>query len=370
MRRRYRWLLVTGLTAGMLAAVGLAVRLGPALVLFLSLALPSTEAWLVPLFQGAERSEVTLAVNGRQLRADLYRPAVPRAGLVLVHGLSPAGRRHTELMRLAGLLARQGQLVLVPQIEGLATFRSSGHEVEEIRAALDYLAAPGRPVGVAGFSFGAGPALLAAAEMPGLRLAASFGGYADLRNVIAYITTGVHSFGGRRYVQRQQEYNRWKLLALLVGFVESGADRRLLGRLAEMRLADPSVDTGALDRDLGSEGRSVMALVLNRREEAVDGLLAGLSPGAHAALDRLSPLRTLSRLSGRVLIAHGAADDSIPFTESLRLAAAVGVHVRVAILHTFHHTGPRPFWRSLCERAQDGWSLLRLADDLLADAAS
>jgi len=47
------------------------------------------------------------------------------------------------------------------------------------------------PVAIAGFSFGAGPALLAAADLPGVRVVGSFGGYADLRNVIAYITTGV-----------------------------------------------------------------------------------------------------------------------------------------------------------------------------------
>ena len=80
-------------------------------------------------------------------------------------------------------------------------------------------------VGIAGFSFGAGPALLAAAEVPGLRVAGTFGGYADLRRVIAYITTGVHSFGGRRYAQRPEEYNRWKLLALLTGFLENERDR-------------------------------------------------------------------------------------------------------------------------------------------------
>ncbi len=74
--------------------------------------------------------------------------------------------------------------------------------------------------GIAGFSFGAGPALLAAADVPGLRVVGSFGGYADLTHVIAYVTTGAHDFDGRRYVQRQEEYNRWKLLALLVGFVQ------------------------------------------------------------------------------------------------------------------------------------------------------
>src|SRR4029453_5900710 len=112
------------------------------------------------------------------------------------------------------LFAAHHWLVLVPRFEGLAAFKLSGREVTEIRAALRSLAGQRTPVAIAGLSFGAGPALLAAANVPDLSFAASFGGYADLRNVILYLTTGVHQIGGRRSVQPQEEYNRWKLLPL------------------------------------------------------------------------------------------------------------------------------------------------------------
>jgi fermentation-respiration switch protein FrsA (DUF1100 family) len=354
--------------AALLGGLGLAallLRFGPAVAFSLGLAFPSSEPWLQPFFQEPAREELVIPANGRGLNADLYRPPKPRGGLVLVHGLSRAGRRHPELARLARLLARHGQLVLVPEFEGLAAFRLSGREVEEIRAALRHLAGLSDRVGIAGFSFGAGPALLAAADLPGLRVVGSFGGYADLRHVIVYITTGVHRFGGKRYVQGQEEYNRWKLLALLVGFVENDRDRALLQAIAERKLANPSEDTGALETTLGEDGRRVLALILNRSEDAVAPLLARLPPGARQALDRLSPLTVVARLPGRLLIAHGAGDDSIPFTESLRLAEASGGRARVAILQTFHHTGPLRFWESLSQRAWDTWNLFRLVDDLL-----
>jgi fermentation-respiration switch protein FrsA (DUF1100 family) len=362
---RRTYILLPTVAAGVLA-VALAVRFGPAVTLSLALALPATDAWLAPLLGDPVREEIAFPVDGRAIRADLYRPARPRAALLLVHGLSPAGRRHPELVRVARLLARHGKLVLVPEFEGLATFTLSGREVAEIRTALRYLAGLGSPLGVAGFSFGAGPALLAAADLPDVRLVGSFGGYADLGHVIVYITTGVHTFGDRRHAQRPEEYNRWKLLALLVGFVDDTRDRGLLHAVAARKLADPATDTSGLEADLGGEGRAVLRLVLNRREEAVPSLLADLSPGARQALARLSPLAVVPRLRGRLLIAHGVADDSIPFTESLRLADAAGGRARLAILHTFHHTGPQPFRPSLRERAQDAWSLLRLADDLLS----
>ncbi len=349
-----------------LIALGLAVRFASAIAFSLALALPSSEAWLEHFFREPAREEIVVPANGRRLRADLYRPANPRSALLLVHGLSRAGRQHPELVRLARLLARHGQLVLVPEFNGLTTFRLSGQEGDEIRAALLHLGGLARNVGIAGFSFGAGPALLAARDLPNVRLVGSFGGYADLRHVIGYITTGVHTFGGRRYVQRQEEYNRWKLLALLVGFVENERDRGFLRAIAERKLVNPSEPTDALETALGEEGRSAVTLILNRREDAVSPLLARLPPRAREAIDRLSPLAAMSRLSGRLLIAHGAGDDSIPFTESLRLAEASGGRARVVILQTFHHTGPQRFWAALGPRVRDGWNLFRLVDDLLA----
>jgi len=361
--RRGVWLIgLVGLTLGLVAVV---VRFGPTAALSLSLAAPATDAWLARVLPDPVREEIVIESGGRRLQADVYRPTAPRAAMLLVHGLSRAGRRHAELVRLAVLLARHGQLVLVPQFEGLVAFRLDGAEIDEIRGALAYLVARSAAVGVAGFSFGAGPTLLAAATYPDLSLVGSFGGYADLRNVVAYVTTGVHSFGGERHVQRQEPYNRWKLLALLVGFVEIDADRELLDAIARQKLDDPAADTASFETRLGRAGRAVLSLVRNREESAVAALLADLSPRTRDAMASLSPLPLVPRLRGRVLIAHGVADDSIPFTESLRLAVAAGDHAQLALLQTFHHTGVRPRASSWRARLDDAWSVARLADALL-----
>ncbi|HEV8308389.1 MAG TPA: hypothetical protein VGW35_12040 [Methylomirabilota bacterium] len=364
MRRRTRYLVGAGV-GGALLVLALGLRYGPSVTLAMALAVPASQAFLGPLAHEPTRGELRLPGAGRPLDADVYRPATPRGAILLVHGLSPAGRRHPELQRLAQVLARHGQLVMVPDFEGLRTFRLGGREVDEIEQALRHLLEQSRQVGVAGFSFGAGPTLLAAARRPELRLVGSFGGYADLRHVVTFITTGVHTFEGRRYVTAPEEYNRWKLLALLVGFVEDEADRARLQPIATRKLANPAADTGALESGLGEAGRSILALVRNRREDAVDLLLARLPPGARQALERLSPGPTVARLPGRLLIAHGAEDSSIPYTESLHLAMRSGGRARAVIFDTFHHTGPRPLWDSLNARALDGWRLLRVADQLL-----
>ena len=337
-----------------LAAVAVTVRFGSAATFSLVLAVPPAGRVTAPFVQSTRSEQTAIPFGVRTLAADVYRPARPRGSILLVHGLSPAGRRQPDLARLAELLARHGQLALVPHFEALAAFKLDGTEVAVVVAALDHAALLANPVAIAGFSFGAGPALLAAAERPHVRLAGSFGGYADLRSVIAFVTTSA----------APEPYNRWKLIQLLAGFAEDADDRSRLDAIAQARLADPSADTAPLEARLGEDGRSVLMLVHNRRGDALDGLLARLSPGTRAALDRLSPLPAMARLRGRVLIAHGRVDVSIPYTESVRLAEAA--RTRAVILSTFHHTGPLSPLELVRSGVPDAWKLIGLADALLS----
>src|SRR5260370_3178153 len=99
--------------AAALVVAALVLRFGAAVALSVELAAPRAESWLTQLGPEPERGEIAMAAGGRRLDADLYRPARPRSAILLVHGLSRAGRRHPELVRLARLLARQSELVLV-----------------------------------------------------------------------------------------------------------------------------------------------------------------------------------------------------------------------------------------------------------------
>ena len=239
---------------------------GRALALSLALAFPAAEGWL----PGADvvREEVQIPFAGRMVAADLYRSGRPRGVVLLVHGLSAAGRRQPDLARPA------------------------------IVAALDHAA------------------------------------------------------------------GRWKLLQLLAGLVDDAHDRAGLDVIARAKLASPFEDTSRRESALRAEGRAVLALVHNRRADAVGGLLAGLSSDTHAALDRLSPLSVMSRLRGRALIAHGRADPSIPYTESVRLAEAAGT--QAIILTAFHHTGPLSLAEIMRFGVPDGWKLVSLTEALLS----
>jgi hypothetical protein len=339
--RRKVWILVTVAVAA--GVVALAVRWGPALAVIVALAAPAAEPWVTWPLAAIVREETTVHAGVRVIAADVYRRpgAPPRAGLLFVHGLSAAGRRQPDLVRLARLVAATGPTVLVPHFEGLAAFRLTGREVEDVAAAVRHLRQHAPVVGVVGFSFGAGPALLAAADAGDVALVGSFGGYADLRNVARFIPTGVHAFDGVRYVTPPEPYNRWKLAALLAPFVADAS----LDAIVRARLGNSSADTAALEASLTADGRRVLALARVEDERDVARLLDDLPPAARAALAGLSPLPIVPRLPGRLLIAHGADDPSIPFTESLRLAEASRGRARAVVLGGFHHTGVANAWR-------------------------
>src|SRR5262252_10532903 len=148
---------------GLVSVVVAFVRFGAAGLFTLALAFPVfDERWIAPWYAMPAIEEVGVSVGATTLHADLYRPRIPRAAVLLVHGLSPAGNRHPQLVRLARVFSRHGFMVMVPRFEGLAMFRLSGREIDEIKAALAELRRRSTIVAVAGFSFGAGPAVVAA----------------------------------------------------------------------------------------------------------------------------------------------------------------------------------------------------------------
>lgn len=247
--------------------------------------------------------------------ADLYvRAAVLRPpGLVLVHGLAPAGKDDERLRDAAALLARSGWAVAVPTVEGLAVLRLRPEDAGAIVAAIGALRRDGYgPVGVLGISLGAGPALLAAADPqagPSVSAVLALGGYASAVELLRYTLTGAYAFGGlsgRRPVEE----------AAIARFARANAD---LVDAAGRRLVD------------------------NRDPAAVDDLIEALPPATRRMLDALSPEKSVDRLRSPLFLIHGRGDPAVPFTESLRLEAAAraaGRLGRLTIVGAVGHVDP------------------------------
>lgn len=248
---------------------------------------------------------------------DRYVPAGLGGGrpLVLVHGFTPEGKDDPRAREAAALLARAGFEVAVPTIPGLARGRLRPEDVEPVVATL---AARSGPTVVLGVSVGAGPALLAAAD-PRVRDrvsdVVSLGGYASALEVLRFWLTGAYAFGEvRGRVVHEPE--------LVRRFVRANADMLTPAARAELEAADP---------------------------ERSARFLATLSPELRRDLEAFSPVSVARDIRARLILVHGRTDRAVPYTESLRLAAARPERTTVALVGVMDHVegGGAAGWQEL-----------------------
>lgn len=264
-------------------------------------------------------------------RADLYVHAGLVAGrpLVLAHGFAPEGKDDPRVREAAALLARAGFDAAVPTIPGLTRGRLGPDDVEPVIGAL--AARDGRAV-LVGVSVGAGPALLAAAD-PRVRervsAVLSLGGYASAREVLRFWLTGDYAYDAvRGRVDHDPE--------LVRAFLRANDDR-----------LDP-VTRAALEAG---------------DREAARRLLDAPPPDLARYLEALSPIRVAPAVGARLLLVHGRGDRAVPYTESLRLAAARPERTTLVLVGLVEHVeGVRGrSWRD----ARDLFALWRVIYALL-----
>jgi pimeloyl-ACP methyl ester carboxylesterase len=250
--------------------------------------------------------------------------------LVLVHGYAPAGKDEPRVREAAALLARAGFDVAVPTIPGLTRGRLRPDDVGPVVATLTARDAPTVMVAA---SVGAGPALLAAADpavRERVRVVLSLGGYASAPELLRFFLTGEYSWGdirGRRVHEP----------GVVRTFLEANAD--LLDTSARRALADPA---------------------------RAAAMLAAPPPAITGLLNRLSPDRVVRDIHARLVLVHGVDDPAIPYTESLRLAAARPERTRVVLVRLVEHVEPDPV-RAWLSAGRDLAALLVVMYGLFTD---
>ena len=228
-------------------------------------------------------------------------PAIVHVPLVLVHGYSPEGKDDPRVRQAAALLARAGFDVAVPTIPGLTRGRLRPDDIAPVVATLAARAAPTVMISV---SVGAGPALLAAAQpevRDRVRVVLSLGGYASAAELLRFFLTGDFRWGS---IQGHVDHDP----AIVRQFVEANVD--LLDAPAREILADPVRAVSVLDH-----------------------------PPARLAsvLDQLSPERVARQIRAQLVLVHGTHDPAVPYTESLRLAAARPERTSVILVGVLAH---------------------------------
>jgi pimeloyl-ACP methyl ester carboxylesterase len=288
--------------AAALALVAPVVLAGRALVLAMAFLLEFLSDGALPTLTALTRAPMAVALDAT---TDLVRPTGLAAGapLVLVHGLAAEGKDDPRLRRAAQLLARAGFDVAVPTIPGLTRGRLRPEDADPVVAAL--AARPGR-ARLVSVSVGAAPAFLAAAH-PAVRDAVGFvlalGPHASALELIRFHLTGEYAWNGLRgRVTHDPEVTR--------AIIEANAE-----------LADPAL----------------RAALTTRQAPRVDAALAALPEATRELITRLSPEHVAGEIRAPIVLVHGRDDPAVPYTESLRLAAARPQGTRVVIVGAITH---------------------------------
>lgn len=322
------------------------------------------------------RRSITYEIDGRHYTGDVYlSPEGVRAGIVLVPGVIPAGKDDERLVALAYTLARLQFAVLTPDLAGLRHYRVRKSNVREVADAFRYLVsrpdwAPQGRAGVAGFSYGAGPVLLAALQpevREQVRFIVTLGGYYDLHSIITYFTTGYYrgESGDQWVYQRPNPYIKWVFTLSNTDLLEHAEDRAVLGELARRMMNEAGADPEPRLRQLKPDAQSLVALLTNKDPARVPALIAQLPPRIRDELDGLNPaVQDLSRFRAQAILIHGRSDSMIPYTESVALAGALPPErVQLFLIEGFAHVDIQP-------KKQDIPQLLAAMRALLAQRAA
>jgi hypothetical protein len=293
------------------------------------------------------RMRVNYTVQGRAHRGDVYLPSRSRAGILFVPGAVAEGKDDPRLVSFANALARANFAVLVPDREAVRELKIGARDIREVADGFAYLAsrpdlAPEGRAGIAAPSYALGPTVLAALE-PDIREQVQFifgiGGYYDLRQVIAFFTTGYFREGERWRHVRPNESGKWLFARNNADRLSDSSDRAIIRAIAKRKMENPDAAVERLVAQLHREGRDLFELLTNKDPQRVPELIEKLPKAVRTDIAALDLARhDLSALRARLILVHGFDDAMIPYTQSKALArAAPPGKARVYLVHRLAH---------------------------------
>ncbi|HMF40889.1 MAG TPA: hypothetical protein VKQ32_09345 [Polyangia bacterium] len=289
--------------------------------------------------------EETLTVTGADgpFRARIFRlrGGARGRGLIVVHGIHHEGMNEHRMVPFARELARAGLVVLTPEISDLADYRITRQGVSVIRDAAVYLGGrhdlvTDEPVGLLGFSFAGGLALVAAEQPPlagHLAYVVSVGGHHDLARVLRFlIRNEVETPTGLVHKQAHD----YGLMVLLYGYVDRFApepDREALRDALRASLhQDRPTALAAAARLTTERGRQLWSLADSQKLQTLAPELEAIVTEQHAELAALSPRGKLAAIHAPVYLVHGTDDSVIPASETEWAGAELGAADHIALV--------------------------------------
>jgi pimeloyl-ACP methyl ester carboxylesterase len=256
--------------------------------------------------------------------------------ILIVHGVNPTGKNNLDLVRISEALAQVGYQVFVPDLREMKKQHIAPEEAADIKSVFQFI---GKDAALACFSYGCGPAMVAAADPEinsHVRFALAFGGYFDIREALEFTVTGPKS---------PIAYLKWVYLGANSDLVADKDDQARLRVIAQHRLEENAKDedvSGQLSQ-LSPEGKALFDIFTANTPEEFRARLNAGPESLQRRLDALSPSMFVRQLRAPLILVHGMHDPSIPAQQAVRFAEAAranGLACSLTLLRMYGHTNP------------------------------
>ncbi len=280
-----------------------------------------------PVAADVSSEDVTIPGKSGPIRGRLYfrRGARPAPGIVVAHGVHYRGIDERRLVPFARALAESGHTVLTPELRDLSDYRITASGVDVIRAAVRYLptradhVAAGK-VGLLGFSFAGGLALVAArdpATAERISSVTSVGGHHDLRRVLRFLIHNELETPSGVVAQKAHDYG---LVVLIYGNLEHFVPEVDLPAMRAGFQAwlheDQKAAREAARARTTPESERLWQLLEKQQLQTLAPELDALLERQRAELASLSAAGHLRELHVPVYLLHGSHDSVIPPSET------------------------------------------------------
>jgi hypothetical protein len=249
------------------------------------------------------------------------------SAILIVHGVNPTGKNSLDLVRISEALAQVGYQVFVPDLAEMKRQHLQPEEALHIKSAFEFI---GKDAGIACFSYGCGPALIAAADpeiSQHVRFALAFGGYFDIREALEFLITGPES---------PIAYLKWVYLKANCDVIANEEDRARLRKIADDQGGDGSEITS-------TEGKALLQIFTATSAEDFRARLKAGPQGLMRRLDALSPANFVTQIHTRLILVHGINDPVIPAEQTIKFADAARLHgldYSLTLLRMYGHVQP------------------------------
>ncbi|MBH30982.1 MAG: hypothetical protein CMG71_03205 [Candidatus Marinimicrobia bacterium] len=340
---------------------------------------PNPAARLMKLFRQEPSIETTsyTTTEGTVVPMRIHHPPgdAPAPTLIIYPGVSPAGEEHEAVNVLARALAFAGIRTFFPRIPDLKEVLVREESVEhminvylavEAREDVD----PAKIVG-SGVSFG-GSLFIKACLDDRLRgkpaAVLSYGSFFNFRDGLNFSMTGVCSDGEKEYHIEPHDWGRIAFFHNYLEYLDEPHNPEKVRQYLLDKVANDGQNGDALYESFSEEDRILIdKIVADQSQEAVamaEKVLKKIEP----LVERLSPSNFLDEIDFPIYLMHGANDNMIPFTETVRFTKALtesGREVKSFVSYLYSHSETKGHDRGLFGFLLELWRIGRFLGSLL-----